>query len=93
MTVKLLNLTTIQSIDINNADIKNIFKEALYISLKREFKISNNEKSIDDIESLSLEDYFIEHIKEDSKTEEFDRLKLKVQELFSAYEEANSDTL
>ncbi|BAK71260.1 metallophosphoesterase family protein [Aliarcobacter butzleri] len=91
--VKLLNLTTIQSIDINNADIKNIFKEALYISLKREFKISNNEKSIDDIESLSLEDYFIEHIKEDSKTEEFDRLKLKVQELFSAYEEANSDTL
>ena len=91
--VKLINLTTIQSIDINTADIKNIFKEALYINLKREFKVTNSEKSIDDIESLSLEDYFIEHIKEDSKTEEFDRLKLKVQELFSTYEEANSDTL
>ena len=90
--VKLVNLTTMQSIDINNADIKNIFKEALYVNLKREFKISNNETKIEDIESLSLEDYFINHIKKDSKPEEFDRLKLKVQELFSNYEEVYSDT-
>lgn len=90
--VKLVNLTTIQSIDINNADIKNIFKEALYVNLKREFKISNNETKIEDIESLSLEDYFINHIKEDSKPEDFDRLKIKVQELFSNYEEVYSDT-
>ncbi len=89
--VKLINLTTIQSIDINTADIKNIFNCAMFVNIKREFKISNNERNIDDIETLSLEDYFIEHIKEDSKTEEFDRLKLKIQELFSAYEEVNND--
>lgn len=89
--VKLINLSTIQSIDINTADIKNIFNGAMFVNVKREFKISNNERNIDDIETLSLEDYFIEHIKEDSKTEQFDRLKLKVQELFSAYEEVHND--
>ena len=89
--VKLINLTTMQSIDINTADIKNIFNGAMFVNVKREFKLSSETKTIDDIETLSLEDYFIEHIKEDSKTEEFDRLKLKVQELFSVYEEVHND--
>ena len=90
--VKLTNLTTMQSIDINTADIKKVFELALYVNVKREFKTSSDAKTIDDIESLSLEDYFIEHIKEDSKSEEFDRLKIKVKELFSTYEEVYSDT-
>ncbi len=90
--VKLTNLTTMQSIDINTADIKKVFDLALYANVKREFKTSSDVKTIDDIESLSLEDYFIEHIKVDSKSEEFDRLKIKVQELFSTYEEVYSDT-
>lgn len=89
--VKLINLTTIQSIDINTIDIKNIFNGAMYVNVKREFKISNNERNIDDIETLSLEDYFIEHIKEASTPEEFDRLQLKVKKLFSSYEEAHND--
>ena len=90
--VKLINLTTIQSIDINTPDIKKVFEGAMYINIKREFKSSNDIKTIDDIESLSLEDYFIAHIKEDSKHDEFDRLKLKVQSLFSTYEDEYSDT-
>lgn len=90
--VKLTNLTTMQSIDINTADIKKVFDLALYANVKREFKTSSDVKTIDDIESISLEDYFIEHIKVDSKSEEFDRLKIKVKELFSTYEEVYSDT-
>ena len=91
--VKLTNLTTLQSIDINTADIKKIFQNALYVNVKREFKSSNDLKTIDDVESLSLEDYFIEHIKEDANEVDFDRLKNKIQELFSFYEEGNNDTL
>ena len=45
----------------------------MYVNVKREFKTSSDTKTIDDIESLSLEDYFIEHIKVDSKSEEFTR--------------------
>lgn len=90
--VKLINLTTMQSIDINTADIKKVFHCAMYVNVKREFKTSSYTKTMNDIESLSLEDYFIEHIKEDSKSEDFDRLKMKVQELFSTYEEVYSDT-
>lgn len=89
---KLVNLTTLQSIDINTADIKKIFEGSLYVNVKREFKTSSDAKTIEDIESLSLEDYFLEHIKEESQAQEFDRLKSKVQELFSAYEEVYSDT-
>lgn len=90
--VKLTNLTTMQSIDINAAEIKEIFASSLYTHLKREFKKSDETNSLGDIESLSLESYFIEHIKEESQTQEFERLKTKVQELFSDYEEAYSDT-
>lgn len=91
--VKLLNLTALQSIDIQNADIKKIFPSALHVSVKREFKKSTNENSADDVESLSLEEYFIEHIKEDSNDKEFGRLKLKIQELFAQYEETTDDTM
>ena len=91
--VKLINLSALQSIDIQNSQIKDLFPNAMSVNIKREFKKNVNETNISDVEALSLEDFFIEHIKEDSQDKEFDRLKTKVQELFSLYEEANNDTV
>lgn len=91
--VKLSNLTALQSIDIQNADIKNIFPDAIHVSVKREFKRGANENTLNDVEALSLENYFIEHVKEESEDKEFERLKLKIQELFAQYEEVIDDTL
>ena len=91
--VRLTNLTALQSIDIQNSAIKELFADALHVSVKREFKKSAYEESVQDVEALSLEEYFLEHVKEESEEKEFDRLKLKVQELFAEYEEAADDTL
>ena len=95
--VKLTNLKATQSIDIQNSQIKELFPEAMSVNIKREFSKSSDERTIDDIEALSLEDYFLDHIKEDSAnaddTKEYDRLKTKVQELFSLYEESTNDTM
>ena len=90
--VRLKNLTALQSIDIQNADIKELFPKAMSVSIKREFKRDMNESDVVDVEALSLEEYFIQHIKEDAQPLEFDRLKNKVQELFANYEEVNNDT-
>jgi len=91
--VILKNITAFQSIDIQNSEIKNIFKDALHVSVKREFKKSENEANSADIEAISLEEFFLEHIKEDSQPEEFERLKFKVQGLFAQYEEVCDDSL
>ena len=91
--VKLKNLTALQSIDIQNSEIKELFGKAMSVSIKREFKRDANETEVVDAEAISLEEFFLEHIKEDANTEEFDRLKGKVQELFAHYEESNDDTL
>jgi len=91
--VKLTHLTALQSIDIQTRDIKNLFEEALHVTIKREFKQSSTEATLNDIEALSLEEYFLEHIKEGSKPDEFERLKSKIQELFVSYEEVSDDTL
>ena len=45
------------------------------------------------MEAISLEEFFLEHIKEDAHADEYDRLKGKVQELFAHYEESSDDTL
>ena len=91
--VRLTNLTALQSIDIQNSAIKELFADALHVSVKREFKKSAYEESVQDVEALSLEEYFLEHIKEESEEKEFERLKTKVQELFAEYEETADDTL
>ena len=91
--VRLKNLTALQSIDIQNSDIKELFLDAMSVSVKREFKLDANETDVVDAEAISLEEFFLEHIKEDASKEEFDRLKGKVQELFADYEESNNDTL
>jgi len=90
--VKLKNLTALQSIDIQNSDIKELFADAMSVSIKREFKRDANESKVEGVESLSLEEFFLEHIKEDADAKEFDRLKGKVQELFATYEEVQDDT-
>lgn len=92
--VKLKNLKATQSIDISNSSIKELFKDAMSVSIKREFKTSTSEQKLDDIEALSLEEYFLEHMKEESQdTKEFDSLQTKVKELFSLYEENHNDTM
>ena len=91
--VRLTNLTALQSIDIQNSDIKELFPDSMSVSIKRDFKRDSKESDISDVEALSLENYFLEHIKEDAQTDEYDRLKGKVQELFAHYEEASDDTL
>ena len=92
--VKLTNLSPLQSIDISNKEIKDLFPSAMSVSIKREFIKNTNDVSVEGIEALSLEDYFLEHIKEDVSSEkENDRLKEKVQELFARYEELNNDTV
>lgn len=92
--VVLKDLTPMQSIDISNKEIKELFSEAMSVTIKREFKKDTNTQDLEEIEAISLEDFFIEHIKEDSLDEiEGDRLKLKVKELFAKYEEEVSDDI
>jgi len=90
--VKLTNLSTIQSLDIQNQEIKDIFINAMSVSIKREFITSSGEEDINTMESISLENHFLEHIKQDSDSKQYNRLKRKVQELFSIYDEVSNDT-
>jgi DNA repair protein SbcD/Mre11 len=90
--VKLKNLTPLSSIDISNKQIKELFPSAMSVSIKREFKKGDSTQSIENLEAISLEEYFLEHIKEDSDEKEYTRLKSKIQELFAQYEEVSYDT-
>jgi DNA repair exonuclease SbcCD nuclease subunit len=91
--VKLLNLTSSSSIDITNQEIRDIFDKALHVKIKREFKMIEGHEIATDIESISLESYFISHIKEHlSDTKEIERLSLKAKALFSQIEEGEDDT-
>ena len=88
--VVLKNLSINKSLDIQNADIKVLFKDALHVSIKREFlKTQEDKNEVLDIEALSLEEYFLAHMQEEENKEEYSRLKNKVQELFSLYRDKN----
>lgn len=92
--VKLFNLSASSSIDITNKALSEIFDEALHLKVKREFKVVEGEKIEGDIESISLETYFISHIKESVRDEvEQKRLTAKAKELFAHNAEADDDTL
>ena len=93
--VKLTNLTAMQSIDITASEIKDLFKDAMSVSVKREFKKNEDDDNLSNIEAISLEDFFLDHMKQDCKSDEneYGRLKNKVQELFSTYEEVSNDTV
>ncbi len=91
--VKLFNLTSSISIDITNKEIAQIFDKALHVKVKREFKAVEGKKIEGDIESISLESYFISHIKESvSDDVEQERLSKKAKELFALYEETDDGT-
>ncbi len=91
--VKLINLTASSSIDISNKEINALFEDALHVKVKREFKVVEGESIEGDIESISLESYFISHIQESVTDEvEQERLTSKAKALFSLYEEADDDT-
>jgi len=90
---RLFNLTASSSIDITNKELSKIFEEALHVKVKREFKMVEGEKLDGDMESLSLESYFISHIKESiADDSEQERLSVKTKELFALYEEVDDDT-
>ena len=91
--VRLINLTPLQSIDIQNAEIIKLFENAMSVTIKREFLSLGDEANAVDIESLSLQEYFLEHIKEDANDKEYERLKGKIDELFGEYEESCDDSL
>ncbi|GIT97997.1 DNA repair exonuclease [Sulfurovum sp. TSL1] len=91
--VRLFNLTASSSIDITNKELSERFKEALHVKVKREFKMVEGEKLEGDIESISLESYFVSHIKESITGEaEQERLITKAKALFAQYEEVDDDT-
>lgn len=91
--IKLKNLTALQSIEIQNSDIKALFKDAMHVSIKREFKHNPNEVDVSDAHAVSLEEYFLEHVKEECEAKEFERLSSKISELFAEYEEKYDDSL
>lgn len=91
--VTLQNLTTSLSIDISNRDISDCFENVLTVLVKREFDKKNTESLHDGIEAVSLQEYFLDQIKEDSQSDkEFIRLSEKVNALFQQYEEDHSDS-
>ena len=92
--VVLTNLTTSTSIDITNKEIVALFDKAMYVKVKREFKASEGSTKHDDIESISLESYFVSHIIESVESkEEQERLTSKAKALFARYEEGDDDAL
>ena len=92
--VVLTNLSTASSIDITNREISEIFAGAMHVKVKREFRASEGSAAPEDIESLSLESYFVSHILESVEEEaEQARLSAKAKELFRLYEEGDDDSL
>ena len=87
--VRLYNLTAASSVDISNQSIDEHFKEALHVKVKREFKAVEGTAIEGEIESVSLEGYFLAHIEEAvSDKAERKRLSEKAKALFAHYEEA-----
>ncbi len=82
--VTLKNLTPLKSIDITAKEIEDIFKGTLYVRVKREFIEIDTKNNLHDMESISLESYFLEHIfKNIEDKKEKERLTQKAKELFA----------
>jgi len=91
--VRLYNLSASSSIDISNREITALFEGALHVKIKREFEAVEGERIEGNIESVSLESYFLSHIAESvSDAAERRRLSEKAKALFAQYEEADDDT-
>ncbi|RXK01362.1 exonuclease sbcCD subunit D [Arcobacter sp. CECT 8986] len=90
LTIK--NLNAMDSINISNKEIRTYLPSCFYLVIKREF-VSQNEATIEDIQAISLKEYFTEYLKQNSLDDEFNRLKLKTDELFDKYEDSIDDTI
>ena len=75
--VILENLTPAKSLEISNIEIKEQFKEAMSVIIKRVFK--DDKIDYNEIESHSLEESFLDMIKDD---ENYLDLEAKIKELF-----------
>ncbi len=79
----LYNLDMNLSIEIDNSYIRELFKGAAYVKVKREL-IQNRDKSYENVEAITLQDYFFEHIKSEiGKKEDQERILTKAKELFA----------
>lgn len=74
------NLSIKESFNLSNEYLKWFFDGAMHIYIKKEYKENINENI--EIESISLKEYFIDYLKEESKEDEFERLKEKSLKLF-----------
>ena len=83
------NLDIEKSISIDNSFLEKFFKNALLLKVKRELKDIEG-KSYENVESITLKDYFLEHLNKEIKDkEQLDRLTKKAQELFDRVEVLN----
>ena len=94
LEIELINLTTSKSIDLPSDFFDSYFTDVMHLSIKREFL--QKEQTIFDevINTVSLKDYFIEHLElniEDKS--ELSRLEKKVQKLFNEDEKSFNETL
>ena len=79
----LYNLDINLSIEIDNSYLKEYFADASYVKIKREL-LQNNNSQIENVEALTLQDYFLEHIdKQIEDKEQKQRVVNKAKELFS----------
>ena len=94
LEIKLVNLTATKSIDLPNSFFDPYFEDVMHLSIKREFLQKEQTMFDEVIKSVSLQEYFIEHLESniDDKSE-LDRLEKKVSKLFNEYEKSCDDTL
>ncbi len=91
--VSLENLSVTQSIDIANSDIEAFFPEALHVTIQRRFSAREGGTAYEEVNATSLQEYFEGFLKEQSRDEaEFERLHVKVETLFGAYDEVTRDS-
>ncbi len=86
--VILYNLDINLSIEIDNSYIKSLFNGASFVKIKRELLDSSN-KTYNNVEALSLQDYFLEYINEQiNDTNQKQRVLNKAKELFALAEDS-----
>ena len=79
----LTNLDINLSIEIDNSYLKSYFEDASYVKIKREL-IQCDNSTIENVEALTLQDYFLEHIdKQIEDKEQKQRVINKAKELFN----------
>ena len=79
----LTNLDINLSVEIDNSYLKSHFESASFVKIKREL-IQSSSGSIENVEALTLQEYFLEHI--DSQIDDIEqkqRVMSKAKELFS----------